>query len=193
MSDRLKTGAVSCHYQFSGCEVSIQIGLNVLDCLDAVTQFATDAAISAQQSETNHDVGAEARFVGRVRGLEPAPAAGSASPAEEQSVRRVERLELEHYPAMTESALKTICEEAVRRWAPLSVAVSHRVGPVSVGEPIVMVEVRSSHRQAAFDSCAFVMDFLKTSAPFWKQAIFDDGSSLWIEQKHRDRDAVKSW
>lgn len=106
---------------------------------------------------------------------------------------RVMALEIEHYPAMTERSIKTIAEQAARRWPVTDIRVFHRVGRVEVGELIVRVAVTAEHRRAAFDACAFVMDYLKTRAPFWKKEINADGHGVWVEMKQTDRDAATRW
>jgi molybdopterin synthase catalytic subunit len=86
---------------------------------------------------------------------------------------------LEHYPGMTEKALAKIAVEAEQRWPLLKLEVLHRIGALEPGEPIVFVAAASAHRQAAFDACAFVMDYLKTRAPFWKKESTSEGRAGW--------------
>ncbi|MCY1414546.1 Molybdopterin synthase catalytic subunit [compost metagenome] len=99
---------------------------------------------------------------------------------------------LEHYPGMTEKALAKIVVEAEARWPLLKVEVLHRIGGLEPGEPIVFVGVASAHRQAAFDACNFIMDYLKTRAPFWKKEQTGDGPR-WVEGKQSDEDAAGRW
>ncbi len=99
---------------------------------------------------------------------------------------------LEHYPGMTEKALGKIVVEAGQRWPLLKVEVLHRVGALQPGEPIVFVGVAGAHRQAAFDACNFIMDFLKTRAPFWKKEQTSEGER-WVEGKQSDTDAAGRW
>ena len=99
---------------------------------------------------------------------------------------------LEHYPGMTEKALEKIVVEAGQRWPLLKGDVLHRVGALEPGEPIVFVGVASAHRQAAFDACNFIMDYLKTRAPFWKKEQTSDGER-WVEGKQSDTDAAGRW
>ena len=99
---------------------------------------------------------------------------------------------LEHYPGMTEKALDKIVLEARQRWPLLKLEVLHRVGALEPGEPIVFVGVASAHRQAAFDACAFVMDYLKTRAPFWKKEQTADGPR-WVEGRVSDEEAADRW
>ena len=100
--------------------------------------------------------GAVVTFVGKVRDMNLGD--------------NVTGLSLEHYPGMTEKALGEICDEAEQRWPLLKIRVIHRVGDLDIGDQIVFVGVSSAHRGAAFEACEFVMDYLKTKAPFWKKA-----------------------
>lgn len=120
-------------------------------------------------------VGAVASFVGYVR------ADGG-----------VTALELEHYPGMTEASIASIVAEARQRWPLIGVRVIHRIGRLSVGSQIVLVAVASAHRGAAFAACEFVMDYLKTRAPFWKKAFTMDGSH-WVDARASDDDAASRW
>lgn len=105
---------------------------------------------------------------------------------------RVEALHLEHYPGMTEKALGTIVEQANARWPLNGAWVVHRVGTMVAGDEIVQVAVSCSHRQAAFEACAFIMDILKTRAPFWKKELIG-GRWHWVEARDRDVDAAAAW
>ena len=93
---------------------------------------------------------------------------------------------------MTEKALAKIVVEAEQRWPLLKVEVLHRIGALQPGEPIVFVGVASAHRQAAFDACNFIMDYLKTRAPFWKKEHTQEGPR-WVEGKQSDQDAAGRW
>lgn len=94
---------------------------------------------------------------------------------------RVAGMFLEHYPGMTESCLETICVMAQQRWKLLDCLIIHRVGEISLNEPIVLVAVWSSHRGDALDACRYIIDELKQRAPFWKQEFLDQGSlSRWV-------------
>lgn len=97
-------------------------------------------------------------------------------------------LTLEHYPAMTQAVLTTIAQQATTRWALQGATIVHRVGPLNPNEQIVFVGVASSHRQAAFEACHFMIDLLKTRAPFWKK----EGKN-WVEAKLSDQKAAKRW
>ena len=124
------------------------------------------------------DVGAQVCFVGQVRDFGDSQA--------------VTALELEHYPGMTEKALAKIAVEAEQRWPLLKLEVLHRIGTLEPGEPIVFVGAASAHRQAAFDACAFVMDYLKTRAPFWKKENTSEGPR-WVEGRSSDHAAADRW
>lgn len=102
-------------------------------------------------------------------------------------------LELEHYPGMTEAALAALVDTACARWPLLGVVLIHRVGPMRLGERIVLVGTASKHRAAALAACAFLIDRLKTDAPFWKREHFANGQSGWVEAKESDDDAAARW
>ncbi|MEO1103313.1 MAG: molybdenum cofactor biosynthesis protein MoaE [Pseudomonadota bacterium] len=107
---------------------------------------------------------------------------------------RLEALELEHYPGMAEAEIERIGETAMARWPVTAIVAVHRSGVVPVGEPIVLVAAASAHRAAAFDAVRFVMDFLKTDAPFWKREhLVGGGRGEWIEANSRDDDARARW
>jgi molybdopterin synthase catalytic subunit len=101
-------------------------------------------------------------------------------------------LTLEHYPQMTEREIARIVEEAQTRWPLLGVTILHRVGRLMPGENIVLVAVAASHRSAAFQACEFLMDYLKTKAPFWKQEE-RNGTAQWVEAKYSDDKAAERW
>ena len=101
-------------------------------------------------------------------------------------------LELEHYPAMTKAAINEFCEHAAKRWALLGIVVVHRVGRLEVGEPIMMVGTASAHRRDAFEAVDFLMDYLKSRAPFWKKEHTKSGSE-WVAAKAQDEDDLKRW
>ena len=124
------------------------------------------------------DVGAVASFVGLVRDAND----GSA----------VSGMTLEHYPGMTEKALHDICAQALARWDLLDTLVIHRVGPLKPGDRIVLVGVSSAHRGEAFAACEFIMDYLKTRAPFWKREDTPAGSR-WVEARASDDTAAEKW
>ena len=106
--------------------------------------------------------------------------------------QNVSGLFLEHYPAMTEKVLTNIVEQAKTKWQLGSVSVIHRVGQLNVSDQIVFVGVTSVHRQAAYAANEFIMDFLKTQAPFWKKETTSDGDK-WIEAKTSDMEKSQQW
>ncbi len=124
------------------------------------------------------DVGALVSFVGLVRDLNEGDA--------------VAQLTLEHYPGMTEKALRTIVNEAASRWAIFDATVIHRVGTLQASEQIVLVAVSSAHRDQAFKASEFIMDYLKTQAPFWKKELTASGER-WLDEKASDHDALNRW
>jgi molybdopterin synthase catalytic subunit len=102
-------------------------------------------------------------------------------------------LTLEHYPGMTEAALQRLAEAAKSRWTLDGVTIIHRIGAMTPGERIVFVGTASPHRAAALEACSFLIDRLKTEAPFWKQERFADGRVLWVEPRASDDDAAARW
>ncbi|SDS72638.1 molybdopterin synthase subunit MoaE [Pseudomonas asplenii] len=139
--------------------------------------FDPGAEVNALHA-ANLGIGAVVSFVGYVRDFNDG--------------RDVAGMFLEHYPGMTEKALGKIVAQADQRWPLLRLEVLHRVGALEPGEPIVFVGVASAHRQAAFDACNFVMDYLKTRAPFWKKEHTDEGPR-WVEGRASDQAAVERW
>ncbi|MFN3619222.1 molybdenum cofactor biosynthesis protein MoaE [Sphingorhabdus sp.] len=105
----------------------------------------------------------------------------------------VTAIELEHYPAMTEVSLLRLVEAATVRWALLGAVITHRVGIVPVGEPVVVVGAASRHRAEALEATAFLIDRLKTEAPFWKREHFVDGTSKWVDAKSTDDARSELW
>jgi molybdopterin synthase catalytic subunit len=126
----------------------------------------------------NPAIGAIASFIGLVRDV--------------SSGDRVSELTLEHYPGMTEKALNKIVDEAKSRWDVIDVLVIHRVGALHPTDQIVLVVVAGAHRGEAFAACQFVMDYLKTQAPFWKKEQTADGSR-WVDARSSDDAAAKRW
>lgn len=106
--------------------------------------------------------------------------------------REVDTLELEHYPGMTQRSIEDIVGQAAGRWPLLSAAVVHRVGTLSPGEQIVWVGVAAAHRGTAFAACEFIMDFLKTRAPFWKKEK-GPGGEEWVSARAEDDDRAARW
>lgn len=101
-------------------------------------------------------------------------------------------LTLEHYPGMTEREIARIAEEAQTRWPLLGVTIIHRIGRLVPGDKIVLVAVAAQHRHAAFEACAFLIDYLKTRAPFWKEEE-RGGKTQWVEARHADNEAAERW
>lgn len=125
----------------------------------------------------DHGIGAVTSFVGSVR----------------QWGRGSEALELEHYPGMTERCIHQMIDEAAHRFEGLhGVRVIHRIGRLAVGEQIVLVAVASSHRRTAFEACEFLMDWLKTQAPFWKKEVTAQGGQ-WVDAREQDDAALARW
>lgn len=122
--------------------------------------------------------GAVVFFVGRVRDTNYA--------------RDVKSLSLEYYPGMTEKMLQQILDEAKSRWELIAARIVHRVGEFQVSDQIVFVGVTSVHREHAFQAAEFLMDFLKTQAPFWKKELTGRGA-LWVEENSKDVDASRRW
>ena len=104
----------------------------------------------------------------------------------------VETLELEHYPAVTEAALKHLADEATARWELIGVRIVHRVGAMVPGDTVVFVGAAARHRASALEACAYLIDRLKTDAPFWKRETRAEGAR-WVEQRDGDRDAAARW
>jgi molybdopterin synthase catalytic subunit len=119
----------------------------------------------------NDKIGAVASFVGLVRDV---------------------RMTLEHYPGMTEGSIRSIVDEAAGRWQVMDCTVIHRYGDLEPNAQIVMVAVASAHRGDAFAACEFIMDYLKTQAPFWKKE-HTAGGAAWVEARASDDEALKKW
>jgi molybdopterin synthase catalytic subunit len=119
----------------------------------------------------NPKIGAVASFVGLVRDV---------------------RMTLEHYPGMTENAIRKIVEQAASRWQVMDCTVIHRHGELQPNDPIVLVAVASAHRGDAFAACEFIMDYLKTQAPFWKKE-HRAGGATWVEARAADDEAADRW
>jgi molybdopterin synthase catalytic subunit len=132
------------------------------------------AALRAGRAE----VGAVVSFIGTVRDMNEG--AG------------VSEMELEHYPGMTEKALADIVEQARQRWPLYDALVIHRVGPLRPLDQIVLVAVTSAHRGDAFAACEFIMDYLKTAAPFWKKEQ-TEGGARWVDARVSDDRALAKW
>lgn len=149
----------------------------------AVQQEDFDLGHEARQlSQLAGNVGALCTFTGLVREFQQA---AGAEPS-------VDELFLEHYPGMTEKSLREIVDQASARWPLLGCRVIHRVGALHPGDQIVLVATASAHRHAAFESAEFIMDYLKTRAPFWKRQTGAAGSE-WVEHRDSDEQAAARW
>ena len=138
-----------------------------------------DAAAEASKlTRGRSDVGALVTFTGICRG--------------DEAGQPIAALTLEHYPGMAEAEIERHVDEAKRRWPLMGVTVVHRYGRIAPGEDIVLVATASSHREAAFAAAEFLMDFLKTRAPFWKQ-VEKAGEKTWVEAKATDDAAAGRW
>ena len=137
----------------------------------AVQREDFDLSTEIRSFSANKSVGAVASFVGVVREV---------------------AMTLEHYPGMTENSIRKIVEEARSRWQITDCTVIHRYGELKPGEQIVMVAVASAHRGGAFAACEFIMDFLKTRAPFWKKE-HRPGGAQWVEARAADDEAAGRW
>ncbi len=126
----------------------------------------------------NPGCGAVVTFVGKVRDFGDS--------------KNVSEMVLEHYPGMTEAVLNQIEAEARERWPLDAVTIIHRVGPLNLCDQIVFIGVSSAHRKAAFAACEYLIDFLKTRAPFWKKETSDQGS-VWVDAKDADQQAAEQW
>jgi len=133
----------------------------------------------AALSDANTDIGAVVTFTGTVRGL-----AGS---------RAITEMHLEHYPGMTETELARVEAEANARWPLQGSLIIHRYGALKPGDNIVLVVTASAHRQAAFEAAQYLMDFLKTRAPFWKKEAGTCGDGEWVDARSCDDAAIERW
>jgi molybdopterin synthase catalytic subunit len=139
--------------------------------------FDVGAEVAALRANDG-GIGAVASFVGTVR--------------DRSDGQAVQRMELEHYPGMTERAIEAMIDAAFGRFDIRAARVVHRVGPLEVGEQIVLVVVGSAHRGEAFQACEFLMDYLKTQAPFWKKEHTPEGAR-WVDARVSDDRALERW
>lgn len=140
-----------------------------------------DFDIAAEISELSlgrTDIGAIVTFTGLVRDF--------------HGQNKIQRMTLEHFPGMAEKKLEQICAKANNRWQLQGVTVIHRYGPLAPGDQIVLVITLSAHREAAFEAAQFIMDCLKTDAPFWKKEQ-TEGGAQWVESKASDVQKSKKW
>lgn len=152
--------------------MSIRVSVSV-----QTEDFDVSAELAAMR-EGDASIGAVVNFVGLVR--------------DRNDGAQVAAMTLEHYPGMTERALEKIVVEAGTRWSLAAVRVIHRVGTLHAQDQIVLVATASAHRGDAFEACAFIMDYLKTRAPFWKREDTPAGSR-WVEARDSDEDAAARW
>jgi molybdopterin synthase catalytic subunit len=144
----------------------------------SVQQGAFDlGAVSAEFAGGHKDMGAIVTFTGIVRDLPDDP---------------LQAMEIEHYPGMTETALRGMAEQAIERFSLGDALVIHRYGTLVPGEMIMMVATAARHRKDAFEAAEFLMDYLKSRAPFWKREITQSGSE-WVASKDEDEDALARW
>ena len=137
----------------------------------SVQQDDFDLGLEVLDIQQDNRIGAVASFVGQVRDVS---------------------MTLEHYPGMTENAIKKIVEEACSRWEIMDYTVIHRFGELQPNDQIVLVAIASSHRADAFAACQFIMDFLKTQAPFWKKEHHPEGAR-WVNALESDDQAAERW
>lgn len=149
-------------------------------------------------------VGAVCSFVGTVRdrNLAPARDADAAMPPADPArppggspaaPAPIVGMELEHYPGMTETAIEAMIDEAMRRFDIFGARVVHRIGLLQPADQIVLVAVTSAHRGQSFEACEFLMDYLKTQAPFWKKESSADGGARWVDARESDDAALARW
>lgn len=138
-----------------------------------------DFDVGAELTRLESGAGAVASFIGIVRG--------------NSQGRPLAALTLEHYPGMTEAALAAIAETAMTRWRLLDCLVIHRIGRLTPGARIVLAAASSAHRGDALEATAFLIDWLKTDAPFWKREDFADGESAWVEARQSDHETRDRW
>lgn len=161
-------------------------GLSMTDCAVNVRiqpEPFDAGAEAAQITRDRMDVGALVSFVGLCRAGADDPAHGALA-----------ALELEHYPGMAEAEITRVAEAAANRWPLIGITAIHRHGRIAPGEGIVLVIAAAAHRRAAFEAAEFLMDYLKTRAPFWKKEHFADGSAGgWVDAKDHDDAAAARW
>jgi molybdopterin synthase catalytic subunit len=148
----------------------------------AVRVQAEDFDIKAEVerlADGRADIGAIVTFTGTVRG--------------EAKGQPITAMLLEHYPGMTEAELERVEAEAHRRWPLHASTIVHRYGALQPGDNIVLVVTASAHRHAAFEAAMFLMDYLKSSAPFWKKEMLAAGGSRWVDARESDEDALARW
>ncbi len=152
----------------SFCQVSVRVQADVFDAMGEAQKLT--------QGRT--DLGAVVTFTGLCR----------------DEAGTLAALEIEHYPGMAETEILTVAEEARARWPLEGITIVHRFGLIKPGEPIVLVIATSAHRTEAFEAASFLMDYLKTRAPFWKkQHLVDQSATEWVAAKEQDDIAAERW
>lgn len=152
----------------------IKVQFETIDC---------NSLISDLHSKNAKDAGAFVYFTGMVRDFIGADGTKQAAKS----------LRLEYYPGMCEKEIAKICDQAKSKWDVHDIIVIHRVGDLLVGEPIVFIGIASTHRLNAFRACEFIIDNLKTKAPFWKQEQLLNGKKFWVEQQLSDYQKTETW
>jgi molybdopterin synthase catalytic subunit len=147
--------------------------------------------VTVRVQKEDFDVGAE--ISGLTRGRPETGAVVTFTGVVRGDHGRIKAIALEHYPGMTEAELEQIEAEANARWPLAGSLIVHRIGELAVGDNIVLVATASAHRQAAFEAAAFLMDYLKTRAPFWKRETAASGETAWIEARSSDEAAAGRW
>jgi molybdopterin synthase catalytic subunit len=149
--------------------------------------------VTVRVQEDDFDIGAEVRRItaGRTDICAIVTFTGTVRGGEERTP--LASMTLEHYPGMTERELARVEAEALQRWALQASLIVHRVGTLKPGDNIVLVVTASAHRQDAFASAEFLMDYLKTRAPFWKNEVGADGKKKWVDARETDDRAVERW
>ena len=143
------------------------------------TDFDTGQLIAQLHQRAQGQAGAVASFVGYVRDYSPA--------------QQTQELFLEHYPGMCEQELDDIAQQAAQRWDIIDSTIVHRVGALSRQQQIVFVGIASAHRGDAFAACEYIMDALKTRAPFWKRETLSDGEAFWVQARSSDQQSLEKW
>lgn len=157
--------------------------MTLINCRIQVEDFSLT---EEYQTLVRQDCGAVVLFSGLVRDQFKPDADNSTN------MDRLQALELEHYPGMTERSITTIAEQAARRFDLRAVTIIHRIGVLPVGEQIVLVGIAAPHRRDAFAACEMLMDYLKNEVPLWKKAHFHQ-SAEWVEAKAADKNALQRW
>jgi molybdopterin synthase catalytic subunit len=156
--------------------MSVSVQQAAFDLGDELAGFGQSQGAQDQERKPRRDIGAVVSFTGLVRDDSGA----------------LDHMLIEHYPGMTERAIGQIVDEAVQRWSLGDVRVIHRYGVLRPGDQIMMVATAARHRVAAFEAAEFLMDYLKSRAPFWKKEVNADGSE-WVAAKDEDEDALSRW